>query len=107
MIAGPEIKGRLPLISWVAAGAWSEIAEIAPEEATLYACPVSCSQQTFLLRVQGFSREPLFRNGNLIFIDPDADVRHGSYVVARLDDHNEATFEQLIIEDGQKYLKAG
>lgn len=105
VVAGPEIKGRFPLISWVAAGAWSEITEIAPEEATLYPCPVSCSQRTFVLRVQGISMEPLFRDGDLIFIDPDADVRHGSYVVARLDDHNEATFKQLIIEGGQKYLK--
>ena len=102
---GPEIKGRYPLISWVAAGAWSEITEIDPTEATLYPCPVSCSERTFVLRVQGISMEPLFRDGDLIFIDPAADFRHGSYVVARLDDHNEATFKQLIIEGGQKYLK--
>lgn len=105
VVAGPDIKGRFPLISWVAAGAWSEITEIDPTEATLYPCPVSCSERTFVLRVQGISMEPLFRDGDLIFIDPVADFRHGSYVVARLDDHNEATFKQLIIEGGQKYLK--
>ncbi|MCT7656139.1 S24 family peptidase [Oceanimonas sp. NS1] len=103
--AGPEIKGQFPLISWVAAGAWHDITEIHPSEAPLYPCPVKCSDKTFVLRVQGISMEPLFRDGDLIFIDPNAEWRHGSYVVARLDDHNEATFKQLVIESGQKYLK--
>jgi SOS-response transcriptional repressor LexA len=102
---GPEIKGKFPLISWVAAGAWHDITEIHPSEAPLYPCPVKCSEHTFVLRVQGISMEPLFRDGDLIFIDPEAEWRHGSYVVARLDDQNEATFKQLIIESGQKYLK--
>jgi len=31
---------------------------------------------------------------------------HGKYVVVRLDDSNEATFKQLVIEGGRKYLKA-
>ena len=105
VVEGPSIKGRYPLISWVAAGAWCDISEIHPADAVLYPCPVSCSDRTFVLRVQGISMEPLFRDGDLIFIDPAADVRHGSYVVARLDDHNEATFKKLIIEGGQKYLK--
>ena len=105
VVEGPSIKGRYPLISWVAAGAWCDITEIHPADAMLYPCPVSCSDRTFVLRVQGVSMEPLFRDGDLIFIDPAADVRHGSYVVARLDDHNEATFKKLIIEGGQKYLK--
>lgn len=102
---GPDIRGRFPLISWVAAGAWSDISEIHPSEATLYPCPVNCSERTFVLRVQGISMEPLFRDGDLIFVDPAAEWRHGAYVVARLDDHNEATFKQLVIEGGQKYLK--
>lgn len=105
IIPGPEVKGEYPLISWVAAGAWHDITEIHPTEATLYPCPVRCSRQTFVLRVQGVSMEPLFRDGDLIFVDPQAEWRHGSYVVARLDDQNEATFKQLIIEAGQKYLK--
>lgn len=105
VVAGPEIKGKFPLISWVAAGAWHDITEIHPSEAPLYPCPVNCSDKTFVLRVQGISMEPLFRDGDLIFIDPEAEWRHGSYVVARLDDHNEATFKQLVIESGQKYLK--
>lgn len=102
---GPDIRGRFPLISWVAAGNWSDITELPLEDSILYPCPVSCSERTFVLKVQGVSMEPVFRDGDLIFIDPAADARHGSYVVARLEDDNEATFKQLIIETGQKYLK--
>ncbi|WP_167815438.1 S24 family peptidase [Pseudoalteromonas galatheae] len=50
--------------------------------------------------------EPKFQGGDLIFVDPEATCVHGSYVVAKFDDDNQATFKQLIIEGGQKYLKA-
>ena len=40
------------------------------------------------------------------FIDPKVKTVDGKYAVARLDDGNQATFKQLIIEDGQKFLQA-
>ncbi|ALS32742.1 hypothetical protein PTRA_a1544 [Pseudoalteromonas translucida KMM 520] len=103
---GPAIKATAPLISWVQAGAWSEISEIKAYDAERFMCPVNCSDLTFVLKVQGVSMEPKFYEGDLIFVDPEAECIHGSYVVARLDDNNEATFKQLIIESGQKFLKA-
>jgi len=103
---GPEIKSTVPLISWVQAGAWSEINEIRECDAMRYMCPVNSSAKTFALKVQGVSMEPKFYEGDLIFVDPEAECIHGSYVVARLDDNNEATFKQLIIESGHKFLKA-
>lgn len=102
---GPEIKGFFPLISWVQAGMWSHIEEIHVLEAERFPCPVTCSNQTFVLKVQGISMEPTFHDGDLIFVDPAIEWRHGAYVVARLDDHNEATFKQLVIEGSQKFLK--
>ncbi|PKH91412.1 XRE family transcriptional regulator [Pseudoalteromonas sp. 78C3] len=103
---GPSIKATAPLISWVQAGAWSEISEIKAYDAERFMCPVNCSDLTFVLKVQGISMEPKFDEGDLIFVDPEAECIHGSYVVARLDDDNQATFKQLIIENGHKFLKA-
>jgi SOS-response transcriptional repressor LexA len=103
---GPDIKSTVPLVSWVQAGAWSEINEIRECDAERFMCPVNSSNKTFALRVQGVSMEPKFYEGDLIFVDPEAECIHGSYVVARLDDDNHATFKQLIIENGQKFLKA-
>jgi len=105
---GPDIHGLRPLISWVQAGEWSEISEgFVPQYGMeLLPCPVKCSPDSFVLRVRGLSMEPKFHEGDLIFVDPHAAAIHGKYVVVRLDDSNEATFKQLIVEGDQKYLKA-
>ena len=49
---------------------------------------------------------PSFKEGDKIFVDPDRDAIHRSLVVARLDDQQEATFKQLLVEDGQRLLLA-
>lgn len=49
---------------------------------------------------------PSFQDGDLIFVDPDRDAIHGSMVVVRLDDEQEATFKQLVVEGSQRYLRA-
>ena len=105
---GPDIRSLHPLISWVQAGEWTEISEgyVPPYETELLPCPVRCSEQTFVLRVQGVSMEPKFHEGNLIFVDPKATPAHGKYVVVQLDESNEATFKQLIVEENRQYLKA-
>ena len=95
-----------PLISWVAAGDFIEISEISITEAEYFPCPVSCSDQTFVLKIQGVSMEPQFTEGDLIFVDPLAEWTNKSFVVARLKDENTATFKQLIIEGDKKFLKA-
>ena len=77
----------------------------APYGTELLICPVKCSEETFVLRVRGASMEPKFREGELIFVDPLAPVSHGKFVVVRLEESNEVTFKQLILEEGKKYLK--
>ena len=105
---GPEVQGFFPLISWVQAGHWHDV----PRDLTLaedtprYPCPVLSSPDTFVLRVRGTSMEPKFQEGDLIYVDPNVSADHGKYVVVQLDDSDEATFKQLIIEGGKKYLKA-
>lgn len=105
---GPDLRSTLPLISWVQAGEWHEIAEsfVPQYGAELLPCPVKCSPESFVLRVRGTSMEPKFHESDLIFVDPNACAEHGKYVVVRLDLSNEATFKQLIIEEGRQYLKA-
>tara|TARA_B110000503_G_scaffold20503_1_gene30798 strand:+ start:8416 stop:9093 length:678 start_codon:yes stop_codon:yes gene_type:complete len=105
---GPDLRSTLPLISWVQAGEWHEISEsfVPQYGAELLPCPVKCSPESFVLRVRGTSMEPKFHKGDLIFVDPNACAENGKYVVVRLDLSNEATFKQLIIEEGKQYLKA-
>lgn len=105
---GPDIRGSHPLLSWVQAGEWAEIADnFEPEDAEdAFPCPVRCSTDTFVLRIRGQSMEPKFHDGDLVFVDPHVAPTSGRYVVVRLEDSREATFKQLIVEEGRQYLKA-
>lgn len=111
--AGPETQGLIPLISWVQAGAWSEVVDqyaVGDAEQWL-PCPAQHSPRTFALRVRGESMfDPhgrrSFREGDVVYVDPDRQAENGSLVIAKLTDSQEATFKQLVIEDGARYLKA-
>jgi len=105
---GPDIRSLHPIISWVQAGNWKEIAQgHEPQYGDeLLPCPVKCSQDAYVLRVHGISMEPRFHDGDLIFVDPHVEPIGGRYVVVMLEDSNEATFKQLIVEGGRQYLKA-
>ena len=105
---GPPIRGLVPLISWVQAGAWCAIVDnFAPGDAEDWLpCPRNFGPYTFALRVRGVSMEPKYQDGDIIFVDPDADATHGKNVVVRLDDEHEATFKQLVVEGEQKMLRA-
>ena len=96
--------GGCPLISWVQAGAWTGAPAFPDAEARLH-CPARCGPQTFVLRVQGQSMAPRFEDGDLIYVDPGLAAHNGSYVVVR-DGTGEATFKQLVEEDGRRYLRA-
>lgn len=107
--------GFVPLISWVTAGAWADVADpyepgVAMDD-TWLPCPAKHSPRTYCLRVRGESMfnpggSPSYANGDVIFVDPSREALPGDRVVVRLDDHQEATFKQLVIEDGRKLLKA-
>ncbi|MGE0484231.1 MAG: LexA family protein [Gammaproteobacteria bacterium] len=103
-----DIHGLHALISWDKATQWPTISGnfSAGEAEDLLPCPVRCSQNTFVLRVRGESMEPKFHDGDLIFVDPDVEPISGKYVVVQFEHSQEASFKQLIVEDGQKYLKA-
>lgn len=96
----------LPLISMVQAGAWSEIQEISPLDVEFYPCPIKCSPRSFIVKVEGESMLSDFKPGDLLYVDPEQQAENGSFVIAKLDDENLATFKQLIIDGNKKYLKA-
>lgn len=98
--------GRVPLISWVAAGNWSENVDnfVAGYAETWVVATIPVKQHTYALLVEGDSMEPMFPNGATIIVEPEEDAHHGSYVIVR-QNGGEATFKQLIIDGGQYYLK--
>lgn len=105
---GPDLRGNVPLISWVQAGNWETVIDnFAPGDAEDWLpCPRKFGAHAFALRVRGVSMEPRYQDGDIIFVDPDAQAEHGKNIVVRLDDEHEATFKQLVMEGGQKFLRA-
>lgn len=108
-----KILGAVPLISSVQAGAWSEVFDpFAPGVAEEWLpCPVRHGPRTYAVKVRGESMRnpdgrPSYNDGDILFVDPDRSANHGDRVIVRLDDQAEATFKQLLIEDGRKMLKA-
>lgn len=99
-----------PEISWVQAGAATEISVIGnianfenhPSDAW-------AGQDGFWLKVKGPSMTAQagisFSDGMLILIAPGFDIESGQYVVAKMLESNEATFKQLFKDSGKTYLR--
>jgi len=98
----------VPVISWVQAGAWTEIgySEVDLSLSETYPCPVPCGPMTYILRVIGDSMIDEYRPGDMIFVDPEVAPAHGDDVIALLLDSGETTFKRLVEDAGTKYLKA-
>lgn len=110
---GPDLRGNAPLISWVQAGKWKEIDVNMIREnlgTTYYQHTANVSEDAFALRVKGDSMtssggDKSIPEGSVIIVDPNIQAEHGKVVVAMLDDSEEATLKQLVIDGGSKYLK--
>lgn len=103
-----SMHGLHALIPWKRVAEWptNAVGVAASDAEDLLPCPVRCSERTFVLRVRGESMEPRFHDGDLIFVDPEVPPVSGRFVVVHLDDSQETTLKQLIVEDGLQFLKA-
>ncbi|HEU4685989.1 MAG TPA: LexA family transcriptional regulator [Nitrospira sp.] len=90
--AAGEIR-QIPLLQW------QEIGQIATSknlpgvlhaEAVVEATDVS-GARTIALKVQDDSMEPLFSQGEMIFVNPDLEWKPGDYVIAATRDHDSET----------------
>jgi len=102
---------RIPVISWVQAGAFTECKQAYNFEDTERWVETSLriSDRSFALDVQGDSMTnpnglPTIPQGATVIVDPDAEPGNGKIVVARLDGTNEATVKKLVIDGHQKFL---
>lgn len=103
----------IPLISWLQADlrgkADTPCAASSTEKRVL--CPVSHSSKAFALRVDGLSMSdpsgsPSFDDGDIIHVDPGVQPDNKSLVVVQISGDKGATFKQLIVENGEYFLKA-
>lgn len=111
---GPDVRGDVPLISWIQAGSWSGAEDpLQPGDAeTWLMCPRSHSKGTYALRVRGDSMTAPHGNtrtypaGSVIFVDPEKkSPTNGDRIIAKLDGEDEVTFKVYKNEDGRQWLQ--
>lgn len=107
----PTPKAKVPLISWVRAGSWTDVEDQlnSDQEAWVYADECRPSSHAFALRVEGDSMTspvpPSFPDGCIIIVDPDRAPKAGDYVVAKDITTQRATFKRLMTDGNRWYLK--
>lgn len=99
---------NIPLMSWHQMGELARRGDLpAPihAEAMIEATDVSGSR-TFALKVEDDSMEPLFRKGEMLFVNPDLEGKPGDYVVVtrRADDKAATLLRQVTAAGGQRLL---
>ena len=118
ILYGTEFEGnlitkmrRIPVISWVQAGQFTECkaAEVFSEVDKWVETSLRIGDNSFALEVKGDSMTnpnglPTIPEGATVIVDPDAEPLNGKIVVARLDGTNEATVKKLVIDGPQKFL---
>lgn len=112
--AGPDLRPKVPLISWVQAGSWNGANDpLQPGEAERWIeCPSSHSERTYALRVRGDSMTAVHGNsrtypqGCIIFVDPlRKSPVNGERIIAKLEGSDEVTFKVFKQEDGRTWLQ--
>lgn len=87
---------RIPLLSYVQAGLWTESQEIRGYDGGMSYLLMDddCSDSAFALVIEGDSMAPKFNAGDRIIVDPDVYPVPGDFVVARDDVKNETVFKK-------------
>lgn len=101
---------KVPLLTWGHAGknnSESDESDGGPSTIIEGWIPVyrRVSQNSYALRINSDVMEPEFTSGDLVIVDPDVVPKHNRYVVVRFPGDEEATFKQLVIDGGRKFLK--
>ncbi|WMN15378.1 S24 family peptidase [Pseudomonas piscis] len=102
--------GKVPLISWVQAGAWCESNFEQHDGESWLSCPVPISSSGYALKVLGDSMTNpgpgrSYPTGCIIFVDPEVETKTGDRVIARVPRTNEATFKILVEDAGRQFLR--
>jgi SOS-response transcriptional repressor LexA len=111
VVESDEPVTRLPLISWVQAGAPTDVYDpYAPGIAeSWHPFTGKYSGQAYALRVRGDSMVRPdgtgFPEGSIIAVEPNLSANNGDFVIVRFPDTDEATFKQLVLDGPFKFLK--
>lgn len=91
----------VPILSWVAAGSWSNVEPVTMADAIGKAPkPPNLSKFGFALIVRGESMLPKFDPDDIIYVEPQTGLfalKNNDLVIVQCNDDTEATFKQLVL----------
>lgn len=90
----------VPLINTVQAGHWTQIKDGTPKGEEHPQVPVArrIGPRAFALEIDGPSMLPDFRPRDVVIVDPDVAAQPGDFIVAQVDQDDEATFKRLRVK---------
>lgn len=96
-----DISDKVPVLSWVAAGSWSNVDSVSFGDAISHVSrPTNLSKNGFALIVRGESMLPKFEPEDIIYVEPETGflaLKNNDLVIVQCNDDTEATFKQLVI----------
>lgn len=96
-----ENSDEVPILSWVAAGSWSNVEAVTFDDAIgKVSRPNNLSKNGFALIVRGESMLPKFDPEDIIFVEPETGLlalKNNDLVIVQCNDDTEATFKQLVL----------
>lgn len=96
---------QVPIISMVQAGHWTPVmASDLSEETEWIPWIKEVGNNGFGVIVSGYSMSPYFLPNDRLYVNPDMDAANEDLVIAMCENDSEATFKQLIVDSGKKYL---
>lgn len=109
---GPEIIGKIPLISWVQAGIFCTSPDLfEPGDAEEWIPTVKkYGPHAYALRVVGdsmvfpYPSKDSIYPGTIIFVDPDKPLTNGAKVIARIEGTDETTCKVFKEDMGRRFL---
>lgn len=94
---------RVPLLTWDDALNWPNKQNRQYDEFVLTDAVIG--KAGFALKVKDASMDPIFPKNTVLIADPGKEAKDRSYVIAKLANHSEAIFRQLLMDAGDRYLK--
>ncbi|GEM_PF-1880978 len=100
-IAMAENSDEVPILSWVAAGSWSNVEAVCFDDAIgRVSRPKNLSKNGFALIVRGESMLPKFDPDDIIYVEPETGLfalKNNDLVIVQCNHDTEATFKQLVL----------
>lgn len=94
---------KVPLLTWEELLDWPQKNDRKNSEFILTDATVG--KAGFALKIKDNSMDPVFPRNTVLIVDPEKEARDRSYVIAKLANHPEAIFRQLLMDAGDQYLK--